>query len=255
MWDWNGTLLDDLSLVVAATNAVFATLGAPPIDAHHHRRHFRRPIADYYAEVLGRPVGALEFARLNLLFHDGYQARLPCPLTADATAALRQWPGSQSLLSMWFHAELLVAVEEYELTRHFARIDGIRRPLDGAVDHKGPYLADHLAGLRRDGAEVVLIGDTVDDAYAAASVGAACVLYTGGFTEPEQLRATGAPVADSLLEAVALAACVEFGGGMIQRSRSVPDPARSRFVHRFTNPYPVAGGVGIIDGSGHADRG
>jgi hypothetical protein len=33
-----------------------------------------------------------------------------------------------------------------------------------AGDHKLPYLVDHLAALRLDGAEVVLIGDTVDDA-------------------------------------------------------------------------------------------
>jgi phosphoglycolate phosphatase-like HAD superfamily hydrolase len=211
VWDWNGTLLDDLSLVVAATNAVFATLGGPPIDADHHRRRFRRPIAEYYADVLGRPVGALEFDRLNLLFHDAYQAGLPCALTADAPAALRQWPGPQSLLSMWFHAELRAAVEGYRLTGHFARIDGVRRPLGRAINHKAPYLADHLAALRREGAEVVLIGDTVDDASAAAAVGAGCVLYTGGFTEPAQLRATGSPVADSLVEAVALAARVAVG--------------------------------------------
>jgi len=41
---------------------------------------------------------------------------------------------------------------------------------------------------------------------AAASVGARCVLYTGGFTDPAKLRAYGVPVADTLLEAVALAA-------------------------------------------------
>lgn len=205
VWDWNGTLLDDLPLVVEATNTAFARAGGPRIDADHHRRRFRRPIADYYAEVLGRPVRAAEFAHLNRVFHEAYQAGLPCALTTDAAAALRAWPGSQSLLSMWFHAELLLAVAGHRLTGQFTRIDGMRQPLAGAVDHKGPYLADHLAALRLPGAEVVLIGDTVDDARAAASVGAGCVLYGGGFTDPEQLRATGYPVAGSLVAAVTLA--------------------------------------------------
>lgn len=216
MWDWNGTLLDDLPLVVAATNAVFASIGGPLIDAAHHRRHFRRPIAHYYAGVLGRPVSEAEFEQLNKVFHDVYQAGLPCALTAGATAALSSWPGSQSLLSMWFHDELLVEVEGYRLTSHFTRIDGVRRPVGGAIDHKGPYLADHLAALQLDGAQVVLIGDTVDDAYAAASVGAGCVLYAGGFTEPDQLRATGSPVTDSLVEAVALA----IGAGSGEKVRN-----------------------------------
>jgi phosphoglycolate phosphatase-like HAD superfamily hydrolase len=205
VWDWNGTLLDDLTLVVAATNAVFANAGGPEIDADHHRRYFRRPIADYYAEVLGRPVDDREFDQLNKVFHDAYEAALPCPLTADAEAALRVWPGTQSLLSMWFHEELLAAVEGYGLTGLFARIDGMRRPVSGAPLHKAPHLAAHLAALRLDGAPVVLIGDTVDDAHAAADAGAACVLYTGGFTSADQLFATGVPVVDTLLEAVALA--------------------------------------------------
>jgi phosphoglycolate phosphatase-like HAD superfamily hydrolase len=208
VWDWNGTLLDDLPLVIAATNAVFASVGGPPITADHHRRHFRRPIASYYAQVLGRPVDEAEFDHLNKLFHDAYQARLPCELTLDAVEALGAWVGTQSLLSMWFHDELVLAVDGHGLTGRFARIDGVRRPLPGGATHKAPHLARHLAALRLTGPDVVLIGDTVDDAHAAAAAGAACVLYTGGFTDGEQLRATGAPVADSLVEAVALARSV-----------------------------------------------
>jgi phosphoglycolate phosphatase-like HAD superfamily hydrolase len=208
VWDWNGTLLADLPLVLAATNTVFASLGGPQVTAEHHRRYFRRPIADYYGQVLGRPIDATEFAQLDKVFHDAYQAGLSsCRLTRDALAALRAWPSSQSLLSMWFHDELVPAVEGYGLAEHFVRIDGRRRRDDGTRDHKGPHLADHLAALRLTG-DVVLIGDTVDDAHAAAAAGAGCVLYSGGFTDPEQLRATGAPVAHTLLKAVTLARTV-----------------------------------------------
>jgi phosphoglycolate phosphatase-like HAD superfamily hydrolase len=206
VWDWNGTLLADLPLIVAATNAVLAGLGGPAITVEHHRRYFRRPVAEYYGEVLGRPVGAEEFAQLNKVFHDAYQAGVvSCQLTADALAALRAWRGSQSLLSMWFHVDLVPAVDRLGLTGHFIRIDGRPERLNGADDHKHPYLADHLAALQLAGAEVVLIGDTVDDADAAAAAGAGCVLYSGGHTGPEALRATGVPVTGSLLEAVRLA--------------------------------------------------
>jgi phosphoglycolate phosphatase-like HAD superfamily hydrolase len=205
VWDWNGTLLADLPLVVDAANAVFDALGGPRVTVEHHRQHFRRPVTDYYALVLGRPVDEIEFARLNTIFHAAYQTGLAgCQLTDDAPAALRAWGGGQSLLSMWFHTDLVPAVEAYGLTQHFVRIDGRQRLAD-AGDHKLPYLVSHLAALRLQGAEVVLIGDTVDDADAAASAGARCVLYSGGHSGREQLRATGVPVADTLLEAVMLA--------------------------------------------------
>lgn len=205
VWDWNGTLLDDLSLVVAATNAAFASVGGPVVTAEAHRRDFRRPIRDYYAAVLGRPVDDEEFVRLDKVFHDAYRTGLAaCRLAADAEAALRAWTGSQSLLSMWFHTDLVPTVGRLGLTSYFVRVDGLRAAVGGGP--KRPHLVRHLAALEVTGAEVVLIGDSVDDAEAAAAVGARCVLYTGGFTEPRHLRATGAPVVDTLTEAVTLAA-------------------------------------------------
>lgn len=204
VWDWNGTLLDDLSLVVDSTNRVFASVGGAAVTLAEHRVRYRRPVADYYADVLGRPVTEEEFGRLDVLFHDAYRLGLTtCRLAADANTAIRSWTGTQSLLSMWFHDELVPTVETYGLTSSFNRIDGFRGTTGG--DRKAAHLARHLAELGIDGRSVVLIGDSIDDADAAASVGGRCVLYTGGFTDPDRLRASGLPVADTLAEAVRLA--------------------------------------------------
>jgi phosphoglycolate phosphatase-like HAD superfamily hydrolase len=203
VWDWNGTLLDDLALVVAATNASIAQHGAALITAEEHRRDFIRPISAYYARLLGRPVTEAEFARLDRNFHAAYADGLAsCALTGDALAALGSWAGTQSLLSMWFHDELVPAIDRYGLTPYFSRVDGLRASIGGGS--KTPHLVAHLAGLGLTGPDTVLIGDSVDDALAAEAVGARCVLYGGGFTDIERLRATGRPVARSLSEAVEL---------------------------------------------------
>ena len=204
VWDWNGTLLDDLTLVVSSTNHAFKAIGGPSVQADEHRRQFRRPISDYYAEVLERAVDAEEFERLDGIFHDAYRVGLTTvSLAADATAAIKAWPGTQSLLSMWFHDELIPAVETYGLTGVFTRVDGLRTTVGG--DLKAGHLATHLAELGVPGDQVVMIGDSLDDAAAAESVGGVCVLYTGGFTDPDRLRASGLPVADTLTGAVELA--------------------------------------------------
>ena len=204
VWDWNGTLLDDLSLVVEATNQAFAAVGGRSVDSDEHRRTFRRPVAEFYAEILERAVDAEEFGRLDRIFHDAYRLGLTTTtLAADAMHALKSWPGSQSLLSMWFHSELVPAVETYGLTGVFTRVDGLRTEIGG--DLKAGHLARHLDELGVPGDRAVLIGDSLDDALAAESVGAAAVLYTGGFTHPTRLRASGRPVADTLVEAVRVA--------------------------------------------------
>jgi phosphoglycolate phosphatase-like HAD superfamily hydrolase len=204
VWDWNGTLLDDLSLVVDATNRAFAAVGGRSVDSDEHRRTFRRPVAEFYAEILERAVDAEEFGRLDRIFHDAYRLGLTTTtLAADAMHALKSWTGSQSLLSMWFHSELVPAVETYGLTGVFTRVDGLRTEIGG--DLKAGHLARHLDELGVPGDRAVLIGDSLDDALAAESVGAAAVLYTGGFTHPSRLRASGLPVADTLVEAVEIA--------------------------------------------------
>jgi phosphoglycolate phosphatase-like HAD superfamily hydrolase len=204
VWDWNGTLLDDLSLVVDATNTAFASIGGRSVDPDEHRRAFRRPVAEFYAEILERAVDAEEFGRLDRIFHDAYRVGLTTTsLARDAQEAMRSWPGTQSLLSMWFHEELVPAIETYGLDGMFTRVDGLRTAVGG--DLKAAHLAQHLAELGISGGDAVLVGDSLDDGAAADSVGAASVLYTGGFTDPVRLRASGRPVADSLVDAVRLA--------------------------------------------------
>jgi phosphoglycolate phosphatase-like HAD superfamily hydrolase len=204
VWDWNGTLLDDLTLVVAATNAALVAAGGGPTTPDEHRREFRRPVTDYYSVVLGRPVDEEEFAQLDKIFHQAYGEGLTtCALSAGALDALRGWTGTQSLLSMWFHTDLVPTVDRYGLTSYFARVDGLRAVTGGGP--KAPHLTAHLAALGVAGGDCVLIGDSVDDADAAAAVGARCVLYTGGFTDPDRLRGCGVPVAATLAEAIRLA--------------------------------------------------
>ena len=207
IWDWNGTLLDDLALVVAATNASLAGVGGPQVTAEDHRRDYRRPIAAYYEYVLGRPLVDGEFSILDNAFHDAYRAGLATTrLAADALDAVTTWSGTQSLLSMFFHDELVLAVAARGLDPHLSRVDGLRAAIGGGP--KAPHLQAHVAALGLAGADCVLIGDSVDDADAADEVGARCVLYTGGFTAEPLLRATGRPVAGSLVEAVTLAAAL-----------------------------------------------
>lgn len=204
VWDWNGTLLDDLTLVVEATNASLRTVGGPAVTTDEHRRTFRRPVSAYYEFVLGRALEAGEFEVLDREFHDSYRAGLATILlAADARVAVEAWSGSQSLLSMYRHHELVPAVSARGLHSYLSRVDGLRDSAAGGP--KAPHLRAHLAALDVTAADCVLIGDSVDDADAAAEVGAAAILYAGGFTDEARLRDTGRPVAHSLVEAVDLA--------------------------------------------------
>ncbi|MCB2224825.1 MAG: haloacid dehalogenase-like hydrolase [Actinobacteria bacterium] len=210
VWDWNGTLFDDLHIVVASVNASLARFGEGPIDADQYRAHYRRPVPRFYESLLGRPIAEPMWQAIDRVFHDTYHASLDAAgLTADAAdavAAVAAAGGTQSILSMWWHDQLVPAVRSFGLEGAMLLVDG-HRGLPG--ESKGVHLAAHLAALARaDGDPAgppVVIGDITDDAEAAAAAGVGCVLYDGGSQPADVLALAGVPVAGTLVEAVRLA--------------------------------------------------
>lgn len=206
VWDWNGTLLDDLDIVIESLNVGTARFGVDPIDHDGYRDHFTRPVRGFYESLFDRPVSDMEWAQLNKSFHDEYEARAErATLTTGARETIDRvvelgW--SQSLLSMSMHDHLLEIVALHGIADRFVSIDGLPNATGGL---KARHLETHLAKLQREPTTVLLIGDTPDDAMAARGVGAGIVLYDGGSHHLDALHALGAPVAGTLEEALDVA--------------------------------------------------
>lgn len=206
VWDWNGTLLDDLPIVIEAVNRSISDFGYGPIGAGDYRDHYTRPVKNFYESMFRRPITDEEWLRLNTSFHEHYfHLAETARLTSDGGAAMDMLATeglTQSLLSMSPNDWLAKIVSRLGLTDRFVRVDGLTVETGGL---KAPHLASHLNAMRIDASEVVAIGDTPDDAAAARHVGARVVLYNGGSHHRNLLEAEDVPVADSLLDAVDIA--------------------------------------------------
>ncbi len=206
VWDWNGTLLDDNHAVLVGVNSVCAQYGRAAVTLEEWRAVFSRPILACYEKVLAQPLTEADWDVIDQHYHSAYRLELDtCGLAAGVPDLLHEWRDAgrtQSLLSMWFHDELVPLVGKLSLMDLFARVDGLRGYNMGGS--KAAHLIEHLEAQELDPADVVLIGDVVDDAEAAAQVGAQCVLVTTGMMPRERLAAAGVPVTDSIPEALAL---------------------------------------------------
>ncbi|MFF3768397.1 HAD family hydrolase [Streptomyces sp. NPDC001922] len=204
VWDWNGTLFHDIDAVIAATNASFAEIGLPPITLARYRDLYCVPVPRFYERLMGRVPTTEEWEVMDEAFHRHYWSRAEsAALTEGAEQLLadRQAAGlTQSLCSLAPHEELIPIVRTHGIEQLFLRVDGRIGP---SHTGKAQHMERHLAAL--DGAvrqRIVVIGDAVDDAIAAAHVGARAVLYTGGSHSRASLETAGVPVVDSLSEAV-----------------------------------------------------
>ncbi|WP_415952148.1 HAD family hydrolase [Streptomyces sp. KLOTTS4A1] len=205
VWDWNGTLFHDIDAVIQATNASFAEIGLPPITLERYRDLYCVPVPRFYERLMGRTPTPAEWAVMDEAFHRHYWAFAESAgLAEGAGRLLAEWQEAgltQSMCSLAPHDRLLPIVRTHGIEERFLRVDG---RVGGSTDGKAGQMARHLAALDGvDAGRAVVIGDAVDDAVAAAHVGARAVLYTGGSHSRASLAAAGVPVVDSLAEAVA----------------------------------------------------
>jgi phosphoglycolate phosphatase-like HAD superfamily hydrolase len=210
VWDWNGTLVEDLPIVVESVNAALDAIGEVPITEDDYRAYFTRPVGQFYERLLERSISADEWDTLDRVFHNQYRDALDrVPLTIDAMEAIdavgaRGW--SQSILSMWWEDELLDVVARHGLVDRMALVQGNVNDPGG---EKASHLLRHVSTLGFDVGSIVMIGDSIDDAVAAGVVGTACVLYDGGSHHLDDLEDVGVPVSESLVGAVRIASQLE----------------------------------------------
>lgn len=198
IWDWNGTLLDDLDVCIAVMNQLLARRGLPTLDRPRYHTLFGFPVSRYYAS-LGFDPCADPFEQVSAEFIAGYEARrLEATLQPRANATLSAVGAAglgQSILSAYHRDTLREIVAHFRLTEHFGEIAG----LDNIHAHSKVALGrELLARLTAAPTEILLVGDTLHDAEVARELGVACVLIAAGHHPAERLRASGAPVYDDL---------------------------------------------------------
>jgi phosphoglycolate phosphatase-like HAD superfamily hydrolase len=210
VWDWNGTLLDDFGLSVdAARHACRRVEPAAHVDHEAYRRHFTRPVRTFYERLLGRALTDDQWSDIAAEYHGYYESRVAdAPIRSGAREVIGRLNSagvSQSVLSMSDAAHLGEMLAARALDKEFLVVEGT----DPAVrtEKKERLLRAHVETVRgqRPGLgldDFLLVGDTTDDAVAAAAVGVPRVILRDGCFDGAELAALNTATVETLAEAV-----------------------------------------------------
>ena len=91
IWDWNGTLLDDLDVSMEALNYVLEKENLPLVlDKEEYRKYFQFPVIEYYKKV-GFDFNKTPFSVLAKQYMDYYQPNsLSCSLHKNVEETLQK---------------------------------------------------------------------------------------------------------------------------------------------------------------------
>jgi len=206
VWDFNGTIVDDLDLVVRSVNVQSTKRGLSTLTTETYREVFGFPVKAFYQEI-GFDLEAESMAKLSAEFHEVYASGLmACPLCDGTRAALTQFRESgvrQFVLSAMEEQLLLDTIEHLGIADFFDAVYGLAHlEADSKMSRGRALLADH--GIQPDTA--LMIGDTDHDAEVAEVLGLSVVLVAQGHQSEERLLATGCAVFRTLQQASSMGA-------------------------------------------------
>ena len=202
LWDWNGTLLDDVELCQDALNRLLAQYGYPQrYTREQYRAFFGFPIEEYYKRA-GFDFARHSFAELAESYMQIYiPASEHCPLAQGAQYALDRFAGAGL-------RQVILSASRLETLEHQVRARGVEAYFDRLLGLGDIYAKSkvevglaYLRGGHMDPQRAVMIGDSVHDYEVACALGVPCVLQCAGHQDRQALQATGAKVVPGLREA------------------------------------------------------
>lgn len=198
IWDWNGTIVDDVALCHEIITEILVDHGLAPISIDDYRRAFAFPIDAYYSK-LGLPHTGQSYAQLTKRFALSY---------AEKRNRVDIFPGIKSLLkqchvegiehcilSAYRQNPLESMVKHFDMTQHFSHIVGLSDTYRICKINRGLEL---MTKLNDNGGKVLMIGDTLHDAEVAKAMGVDCLLIAQGHNHHDVLVTSGQKVIHDL---------------------------------------------------------
>lgn len=184
IFDWSGTLVDDLAPVAEATNLILRHFGKPELLLEEFRERFCLPLETFYQEHLPE-IALLE---IEPLFHSHF---------VDRQNAIGLLPHAREFLDFARASGrrlfLLSTLKESQFAEQSARLglaSFFERAYVGVMDKRariGEILAEN--GLRA--AETAFIGDMVHDVESARQGGIMAIAVLTGFDSAAKLGRAG----------------------------------------------------------------
>lgn len=202
IWDWNGTLLDDVNIVVNVMNNLLERRNLPLLDIEKYKDIFTFPVKEYYAQ-LGFDFNVQSFEELAYEFisefsSEKYQFRLH-PGAEEVLSLINRIGISQSILSASQEQDLTAVINDMNIREYFVRVVGLNNHYAISKVERG---IDLLTDLGFEPKDVLLIGDTIHDCEVAKEMGCDCLLICNGHQSYQRISNCRAAIVNTVIDVV-----------------------------------------------------
>ena len=200
IWDFNGTLIDDVNAALESVNDMLARRNLPLINMAQYASYVDTPIIKFYEHIFD-DLYTMDFGKIAIEFNEGYEKHLPeKAVMADAEEVLEYFNSKgklQTVISATHIDKVNNRLTEFGLSGYFNKILAHNNLIAEDKTHLAVKYFDDK-GIKPE--EAVVIGDCVADFKMAEALGCDCILTTQGHQSRIEFAETKATVIDSLSE-------------------------------------------------------
>jgi len=198
IWDWNGTLLNDLDFCIATINQLLQKRNLPLLTRQTYKEVFSFPVKNYYAAI-GFDFNKEDFAIPAREFIDLYDHGVErCELHQagkEIIAFFKEAGARQFVLSAMKQNMLEHTLKHNAIFPYFEGVAGLNDHYAASKVERGQQLIGQF-NIKTENAW--MIGDTIHDFEVAEALGLNCILIADGHQSEKRLRKTGAVVLNEL---------------------------------------------------------
>jgi phosphoglycolate phosphatase len=198
IWDFNGTLLNDVSICLKSINPLLKNRNLPEIDKLKYQEVFTFPVIEYY-KAIGFNFENEPFEIPAMQFIDNYRANLPQARLFiginELLGRLKTIGIQQAILSAMEEPFLIETLNQLGIANYFNEIAGIQDHYAHSKVNRGLNL---IKSQNFHTSETLLIGDTLHDMEVATELGIQCILLSHGHQSYNRLCVNGNVVVENL---------------------------------------------------------
>ena len=203
VWDWNGTLLNDVVVGVNTLNDMLGRRGLTLLSVEDYKNRFGFPVVDFYHQV-GFDMEKESMHELSVDFvdtYDKYAGEISLnPNVPEVLAAIQESGMKQYILSALREDLLQQMIQDFHIDSRFDCACGSDNIYAAGKVERGKRM---LEALRLTPGDTLMVGDTIHDAEVAKALGFECILFSGGHNSEWRLREK-APVIHCMKELLTL---------------------------------------------------
>ena len=193
VFDWNGTVIDDIAFALIEANAAITRYGGKPLTLEEFQSEVFTPRIDFYLTRDCHPRMRDEVQEVAHYSHEilhQYSSKVSLRRgVKEVIQFLAQKGISMVILSNHIESQIQEQLARYRLTEYFATV---LANIDSSDYYrgvtKGPRLKHYLDGLPTTPEQIVLIGDTVEEIEIAREVGGIAIALEGGINSRGRLE-------------------------------------------------------------------